>query len=77
MQRTSKWRALNMYGETIYTIPFRQFHDAKNFAKLIAKNHTRFSLIGCHHRPPILNCDMPWEVIYRIRKESPWKGGVA
>ena len=72
MNATSAWHTVNRWGETIYTVPFSVYADARTFTRFISANCFRFSLIGLHR-----GAGRPWEVSYRPRKESPWKGGVA
>gem|GEM_PF-1090364 len=66
MQVQAKWHTVNQWGEQVYKIPFAQSSDARNFARFVSSNISRFSLIGCHRT------SSGWEVAYRPRKEYPW-----
>ena len=63
---TAQWHKRNKFGEIVIAVPFSQRSDAQYFAKFIAKNVTRFSLIGCHQ------AGEKWEVVYRPRSQNPW-----
>jgi hypothetical protein len=67
MSLTAKWHKRNKFGEIVIAVPFTQRTDAQYFAKFIAKNVTRFSLIGCRQ------AGEKWEVVYRPRSQYPWQ----
>lgn len=58
---------LNRFGEPVHRTQFETWPAARAFARMIAANIRRFSIIGVRAEGDF------WVVTYRSRSTAPWK----
>jgi len=60
-------KTTNRFGEPVHVSSFTTWPEASRFARMIAGNVTRFSILGVRAQGDL------WVVTYRSRTTAPWQ----